>query len=159
MSLDDQAWFLNDDLLVFDGLTYTRLCLKSLTENVQASYQSESWELSSYSSNDLLYPPDIWSFQTTRSAADTFTIEWTPVTFESDAVISYFVELIMSDGSRREYFTRQHFISPPELRPNEDITVRIHTLADASTYRNGHSANYMPKRKATHSLELYILRF
>ena len=131
---------------MFGGLTYTRLSLKSITENVQASYQSESWELSSYSSNDLLYPPDIWSFQTTRSAADTFTIEWTPVTFESDAVISYFVELIMSDGSRREYFTRQHFISPPELRPNEDITVRIHTLADTSTYRNGHSANYITKR-------------
>ena len=93
--------------------------------------------------NDRLRPPDIWKFQTTRSAADTFTIEWEPVFFQSDAVLSYFVEMILSDGSRREYFTRHHFISPPELRPNEDITVRIHTLADSSTYRNGYTAYHM----------------
>ena len=117
--------------------------LKFLSENVQASYQSESWDLSSYSMNDRLRPPDIWKFQTTRSAADTFTIEWEPVFFESDAVVSYFVEMILSDGSRREYFTRHHFISPTELRPNEDITVRIHSLADSSTYRNGHTAYHM----------------
>ena len=114
--------------------------MKTTLENVQASYQSESWDLSSYSSNDRLHAPDIWSVQTTRSAADTFTLEWTPVLFASDAVISYYVELLLSDGSKREYFTRNHFISPPELQPNEDITIRIHTLADSDTYRKGYDS-------------------
>ena len=115
-----------------------QLILKTILENVQASYQSESWGLSPYSSNDRLHSPDIWSVQTTRTAADTFTFEWTPVIFASDVDIGYYVELILSDGSTREYFTRNHFISPPELRPNEEITVRIYTLADSDTYRHGY---------------------
>ena len=124
--------------LIRERIDNRLLILKTILENVQASYQSESWGLSPYSSNDQLHSPDIWSVQTTRTAADTFTLEWTPVIFASDVDIGYYVELILSDGSTREYFTRNHFISPPELRPNEEITVRIYTLADSDTYRHGY---------------------